>query len=109
MPNDPIIQPGDSFEKMKIAAIDKDYTFPYLIDEGQNVYPQYGATKTPHTYLLHVTEKGNEVVYIGAIDDNYKDSNLVKIKYLENAINSLISDKEIKVKETRAIGCTIKF
>lgn len=109
MPNDPIIQPGDSFEKMKIAAIDKDYTFPYLIDEGQNVYPQYGATKTPHTYLLDVTEKGNEVVYIGAIDDNYKDSNLVKIKYLENAINSLISDKEIKVKETRAIGCTIKF
>ena len=109
MPNDPIIQPGDSFEQMKIAAKNKGYTFPYLIDEEQKIYPQYGATKTPHTFLLHITNKGNEVVYIGAIDDNYKDSNLVKIKYVENAINSLIREEQIKVKETRAIGCTIKF
>jgi len=109
MPNDPIIQPGDSFEQMKIAAKNKGYTFPYLIDEEQKIYPQYGATKTPHTFLLHKTNKGNEVVYIGAIDDNYKDSNLVKIKYVENAINSLIREEQIKVKETRAIGCTIKF
>lgn len=109
MPNDPIIQPGDSFEQMKIAAKNKGYTFPYLIDEEQKIYPQYGATKTPHTFLLHKINKGNEVVYIGAIDDNYKDSNLVKIKYVENAINSLIREEQIKVKETRAIGCTIKF
>ena len=109
MPNDPIIQPGDSFEQMKIAAKNKGYTFPYLIDEEQKIYPQYGATKTPHTFLLHKTNKGNEVVYIGAIDDNYIDSNLVKIKYVENAINSLIREEQIKVKETRAIGCTIKF
>ena len=109
MPNDPIIQPGDSFEQMKIAAKNKGYTFPYLIDEEQKIYPQFGATKTPHTFLLHKTNKGNEVVYIGAIDDNYKDSNLVKIKYVENAINSLIREEQIKVKETRAIGCTIKF
>ena len=109
MPNDPIIQPGDSFEQMKIAAKNKGYTFPYLIDEEQKIYPQYGANKTPHTFLLHKTNKGNEVVYIGSIDDNYKDSNLVKIKYVENAINSLIREEQIKVKETRAIGCTIKF
>ena len=109
MPNDPIIQPGDSFEQMKIAAKNKGYTFPYLIDEEQKIYPQYGANKTPHTFLLLKTNKGNEVVYIGAIDDNYKDSNLVKIKYVENAINSLIREEQIKVKETRAIGCTIKF
>ena len=54
MPNDPIIQPGDSFEQMKIAAKNKGYTFPYLIDEEQKIYPQYGANKTPHTYEIPV-------------------------------------------------------
>jgi hypothetical protein len=78
------------------------------MDKGQKIYPQYGATKTPHVYLLEKTKKGNVVKYIGAIDDNYKDANAVKTKYVENAVDALLKGKEIEVKETRAIGCTIK-
>jgi peroxiredoxin len=108
MPNDPDVQPGDSMEAMKTRAKAKGFTFPYLMDEGQNIYPQYGATKTPHVYLLQKTKKGNEVKYIGAIDDNYKDANAVNVRYVENAVDALLKGEEIETTETRAIGCTIK-
>ena len=78
------------------------------MDEGQKIYPQYGATKTPHVYILEKTKKGNEVVYIGAIDDNYQDASAVNKKYVENAVDALLNDKEIEEKQTRAIGCSIK-
>lgn len=108
MPNNTDVKPGDNMEAMKARAKAKGFTFPYLMDKGQKIYPQYGATKTPHVYLLEKTKKGNVVKYIGAIDDNYKDANEVKTKYVENAVDALLKGKEIEVKETRAIGCTIK-
>lgn len=108
MPNNTDVKPGDSMEEMKARAKAKGFTFPYLMDKGQKIYPQYGATKTPQVYLLEKTKKGNVVKYIGAIDDNYKDASAVKTKYVENAVDALLKGKEIEVKETRAIGCTIK-
>ncbi|MES2810876.1 MAG: thioredoxin family protein [Bacteroidota bacterium] len=107
-PNNPEVQPKDSFDLMKERAKEKGFTFPYLFDDGQKIYPQYGATKTPHVYLLQKTKAGNIVKYIGAIDDNYSDPSAVKVKYVENAVNSLLEGKEIEVKTTKAIGCSIK-
>jgi len=108
MPNNPKVKPGDNFDAMKKRASQKGFSFPYLIDEGQKIYPQYGATKTPHIYVLQKTKKGNEVKYIGAIDDNHQDANAVNTKYVEDAVDALIAGKEIKVTQTKAIGCTIK-
>ena len=108
MPNNPEVQPGDSMTAMQERAKDKGFTFPYLMDKGQKVYPQYGATKTPHIYLLQKSEHGNVVKYIGAIDDNSRDENAVKVKYVEDAVNSLLEGKDIELKETKAIGCSIK-
>jgi len=108
MPNNPDVQPGDSVDAMKARAASKGFTFPYLFDDGQEIYPQYGATKTPHVYLLEKTKKGNIVRYIGAIDDNYKDAAAVNIKYVEEAVDALMSGNEIKETKTRAIGCSIK-
>lgn len=107
-PNNPEKQKDDSFEKMQTRAKEKGFTFPYLLDEGQKIYPQYGATKTPHVYVLQKTAKGNVVKYIGAIDDNYEDEAAVTKKYVEDAVNSLLKGKEVSVKETKAIGCSIK-
>lgn len=107
-PNNPEVKPGDSFAQMQVRAKEKGFTFPYLFDEGQKVYPLYGATKTPHVYLLEKTAKGNEVKYIGAIDDNSRNASAVKERFLENAVNALLEGKEIAVKETKAIGCSIK-
>ena len=107
-PNDPIKQPEDSFDMMKIRAKEKGFTFPYLLDDGQHIYPQYGATKTPHVFLLQKTDNGNVVQYIGAIDDNHDDASAVTEKYVENAVDALLAGNEVAVKETKAIGCTIK-
>lgn len=108
MPNNTDVKPGDNMEAMKARARAKGFTFPYLMDKEQKIYPQYGATKTPHVYILEKTRKGNEVKYIGAIDDNYKDSVLVTTKYVEDAVDTLLDGGDVKVKETRAIGCSIK-
>jgi peroxiredoxin len=108
MPNNPDVQPGDSMEAMKKRAKDKGFTFPYLMDNGQNIYPKYGATKTPHVFILQKTSKGNVVKYIGAIDDNYQDASAVKTKYVENAVDALLKGKEVPQQETKAIGCSIK-
>lgn len=78
MPNNTTIKPGDNMEAMQKRAKEKGFTFPYLIDAEQDIYPQYGATKTPHIYVLQKTKKGNIVKYIGAIDDNFQDANAVK-------------------------------
>jgi len=108
MPNNVEVQPKDSMEDMKARAKAKGFTFPYLMDAGQKIYPQYGATKTPHVYVLQKTAKGNQVKYIGAIDDNYQDAADVKVKYVENAVDALLKGKEVPETKTRAIGCTIK-
>jgi peroxiredoxin len=108
MPNNTDVKPGDALPEMKKRAKEKGFTFPYVIDEGQKVYPKYGATKTPHIYLLEKTDKGNVVRYIGAIDDNHNDASAVKVKYVENAVDALLNGEEVQQKETKAIGCSIK-
>ena len=108
-PNDTESYPADSFEKMKERAKEKGFEFPYLIDETQEIAKSYGALKTPHVYLVK-KEKGVFVVkYIGAIDDNTYDASAVKEKYLESAISSLMKGVEVENKETKAIGCSIKW
>lgn len=107
-PNDPELQPQDSYEMMQVRAKEKGFTFPYLFDDGQKIYPQYGATRTPHVFLLERVGKDLKVAYIGAIDDNYQDASQVKEKYLANAIYALVDGKRPEPDFTRAIGCTIK-
>lgn len=104
-PNDPAAQPDDTYELMKAKAKAKNFAFPYLVDEGQKIYPQYGATKTPHVFLL---DKDHIVKYIGAIDDNSDDASAVKEKFLENAIAALDKKQEPNPATTKAIGCSIK-
>lgn len=99
---------GDGFAEMKERAKEKGFTYPYLYDEGQKVYPQYGATRIPHVFLLEKTAKGNVVRYIGAIDDNYQDASQVKDKFVENAVDAMLAGKEIDPSTTKAIGCGIK-
>ncbi|MDA9343700.1 thioredoxin family protein [Algibacter sp.] len=108
MPNNTDVKPGDNMQAMKQRAQEKGFTFPYLMDEEQKVYPKFGATKTPHIYVLEKSKKGNVVKYIGAIDDNHKDASAVKVKFVENAVDALLKGEEVVQKETKAIGCSIK-
>lgn len=107
-PNDPSVQPLDSFEKMQERAAEKCFTFPYLFDEGQKIFPQYGATRTPHVFLLQNTEGKFVVRYIGAIDNNYEDETRANRKYVEEAIAALEAGQMPATSFTKAIGCSIK-
>lgn len=107
-PNNPEAYPDDSYKKMIERSVEKGFTFPYLFDDGQTIYPQYGATKTPHVYVLEKVGQENIVKYIGAIDNNYKDEKLATDKYVEDAVNALLNNEPVKVETTRAIGCSIK-
>lgn len=104
-PNDPSVQPEDSYEAMKVRAEEKSFPFAYLFDDGQKVYPKYGATRTPHVFLLNSERM---VQYIGAIDDNYSSAANVSERYLEEAIASLERGETPNPSLTKAIGCTIK-
>ena len=109
-PNDPTVEPDDSFENMQKRAKEKGYSFPYLMDETQNVAKEYGATKTPHVYVLEKQKDATYVVkYIGAIDDNCEDASAVKEKYVENAVASILAGKPVTPDFTKAIGCGIKW
>lgn len=107
-PNDPKAIKGDDLEDMQQRAKEKGFTFPYLQDLGQKIYPQYGATRTPHVYILNKDDKGYKVAYIGAIDNNYSDANAVTERYVENAVNALLNNQLPEITSTKAIGCTIK-
>ncbi len=98
--------PEDSFEKMKERASMKEFNFPYLHDATQSVAKAYGATHTPEIFLFDSERK---LVFHGKIDDNWQEPQSVKSKYLRNAIDELLSGKQISVPETFTIGCTIKW
>ena len=107
-PNDSDLVPEDSFENMKKRATNKNYTFPYLLDKKQEVYKAYGATRTPHVYVLKNEGSKFTVQYIGTIDNNYKNPEKVTKTYLADAVNALLKGEEPNPQKTKAIGCTIK-
>jgi glutathione peroxidase-family protein len=107
--NDPVQSPGDSYEEMVKVAKSKNYDFPYLQDETQIVGKAFGATNTPHVFVLKKSEKGFKVAYIGAIDNNTRDEKAATRKYVEEAVNAIIDNKAVPTEKTRAIGCGIKY
>lgn len=109
-PNDITKKPGDSMAEMKARAKDKGYSFAYLRDDSQEVAKAFGATKTPHVYLLNKESSGKlKVEFIGAIDNSPNDASDVSETYVEDAIDALLKGESPSVKEKRAIGCTIKW
>lgn len=107
-PNNPEVQPGDSFEAMQERAREKGFTFPYLFDEGQEIYPQYGATKTPHVYILEKDNGQLIVKYIGAIDDSARDASTATKHFVQDAVHALLNGEPVTPNSTKAIGCSIK-
>jgi peroxiredoxin len=104
-PNDPTLATADSYDKMQARAKSKKYPFVYLLDEKQDVFPEFGATRTPHVFVL---DKDKILKYMGGIDDNADDASAVTIKYVENAVEAIKSGKSLEQTSTKAIGCSIK-
>lgn len=97
---------GDSYDDMVRIAKKKSYKFPYLFDETQNVAKAYGATNTPHVFIL---TKALKVAYIGAIDDNARSAEAATKHYVDDAVDALLENKTVPITKTKAIGCGIRW
>lgn len=104
-PNEAIRNQGASLADMKKRSDEIGYTFPYALDKDHKLADAYGATRTPHVYLL---DKNNKLVFVGAIDDNSRSAADVENTYLADAMKELAAGKQISRAHSRAIGCTIK-
>ncbi|MGD0016098.1 MAG: thioredoxin family protein [Verrucomicrobiia bacterium] len=104
--NDPSSYAEDRFEEMQKRAKERGFQFPYVVDATSDVAREFGATRTPECYLF---DKNGKLIYHGAVDDNYADAAKVDKHYLEDAINALVAGKDVPVKESKAVGCTIKL
>jgi len=96
---------GDSFEEMKIRAMDQNFTYPYLYDgDTQKVSLAYGALATPHVFLF---DEARTLRYTGRIDDS--DVRTVTSHDTRNALDALLAGKPVPVEKTRVIGCSTKW
>ena len=95
----------DSFENMKAHAEELGYKSPYVVDEGAELANAFGARTTPHVFLFN---KEMNLVFKGAIDDNYKDKDAVSKTYLRDAITNLVAGNTIDPAVSEAKGCSIK-
>lgn len=109
-PNDAVRKPGDSYDAMVSRAQEKGYSFPYLHDATQDIARQFGATRTPHVYLLQKNNAGRaRVAFIGAIDDAPYEPEQVEEQWLRDAIAALDAERKPDPARVKAIGCTIKW
>ena len=98
---------GDSFQEMKLHAKRKHFNFPYLYDGAtETVAKAYGPVATPHVFIF---DKDRKLRYQGRIDDVEKPTGIPKNKDAQNAIDALLSGKEVETKTTKVFGCSIKW
>ncbi len=98
---------GDSLDDMKHVAREEKYTFPYLYDgETQKTTKAYGAVATPHVFVFDADRK---LRYTGRIDDARRSRKDIGTNYVRNALDSILTGKEVTEKTTRAFGCSTKW
>ncbi|HEU4470411.1 MAG TPA: thioredoxin family protein [Flavisolibacter sp.] len=96
---------ADSYEAMKAYAKDQAYGWNYVVDTKSELADAFGATRTPEVFLF---DKNGKLVYHGAIDDNPSEAGNVNRQHLREAIVETVGGKEVTVKTSRSVGCTIK-
>ncbi len=108
--------PEDNFDEMVKNAKKKNFNFIYLRDDDQLVADVFGATHTPEFFVFSAGsgsapggDEERKLRYHGKMDDNWQNPTAVKAKYLQDAIDEILSGREVKTPETFSIGCTIKW
>ncbi|HXB93539.1 MAG TPA: thioredoxin family protein [Puia sp.] len=95
---------GNSFSAMQEYARTQGYSWYYAVDGKSGLADAFGASRTPECFLF---DKNGVLVYHGAIDDSPGDQQQVQRHHLQIAIDEMIAGKDVTVKETRSVGCSI--
>ena len=104
--NDPGVKPEDDMAGMQERAKMLGLAFPYVVDATSDVARAFGATRTPEAFLFDAKGK---LVYHGAVDDNGREPEKVAQRWLNDALAATVAGKAVTVKETKSLGCSIKF
>jgi hypothetical protein len=103
--NEALRSDGDSYTDMKDYGKQNNYSWHYVVDKDSKMADAFGANRTPEIFLFN---NGGKLVYHGAIDDNSDSPEAVTRKHAVIAIDELVAGKDISIKETRSVGCSIK-
>lgn len=106
---DTLVYEEDIFSEMVKKAKHEKFNFPYLFDGMQTVAKNFNAQKTPHAFVLWKKDNSWVVKYNGAIDDNGAEPDKVINQYISKAVDALLIDIEVEIKETKSVGCQIHF
>ena len=104
--NDANDYPDDAPEQLAARAREKDYGFPYLVDESQEVARRFDAVCTPDIYVY---DEHRQLAYHGRIDDSWKDADLVTRRELEAALQALLEGRSPAAEQNPSMGCSIKW
>jgi hypothetical protein len=102
---------ADKLDKMTVRAKGEDrknkkpFNFPYLYDPTQKIGRDYGATVTPHVFVLCPKRK---IAYMGSVDDN-KNPERITEHFLAVALDALLAGKQPPKAVTKQFGCAIKW
>jgi thioredoxin-related protein len=96
---------ADSYSEMQEYAKAQGYDWYYAVDQNNVLADAFGATRTPECYLF---DKSGKLVYHGAIDDNPSDASSVSRTHLKVAIDESTTGKDVSIKTSKSVGCTIK-
>lgn len=103
--NDPSAYAEDSYEETQARAKKLGFRFAYAVDGTSDLARAFGATRTPEAFLF---DAGGKLVYHGAVDDN-ADAKAMKEAWLRQAVQAVAAGKPVKMADTKALGCGIKF
>lgn len=104
--NDPTDYPEDSFENLKKRWEEKNYGFPYLVDEPQETAKAFQAVCTPDIFVF---DSDFKLAYRGRIDDNWKEPEKVTKEDLREALEALVKGELPSGDQKPSMGCSIKW
>ncbi len=104
--NDAVTYPDDAFDKLAERWRRKQYGFPYLHDETQDVARAFGAVCTPDIFVY---DRDRRLAYRGRIDDSWKDESKVTRHELADAVEALLDGRRPSSEQRPSMGCSIKW
>jgi len=104
--NDAADYPEDSFDNIKKTWQSKNYEFPYLYDETQEVAKAFGAICTPDIFAF---DQNNKLFYRGQLDNSWRTPQSVSREDLKLALEAKLAGNELTFDQTPSMGCSIKW